>query len=167
MSQSGDNGAAIVIYDPAEHAAGLRECFVELQEFERTLEPSMPAGDTIADRYLQLMLERCATWDGAVLVALVGGRVGGFVCVWTRVPPEPDEPAKPYAFISDIVVSKRLRGQGIGRALLAEAERHARQRGAAVLRLDVMAGNSGARHLYEHAGFTARRVEMAKALVGS
>src|SRR5258706_2987805 len=101
----------------------------------------MPPGDGIADTYLERMLDRCESWDGAVFVALVDGRVGGFVCVWTRVPPEPDEPDRPYAFVSDLVVLEALRGRGIGRALLAEAEHHARAHGAAVLRLDVMIGN--------------------------
>jgi ribosomal protein S18 acetylase RimI-like enzyme len=154
----------IVAYSPREHATGLRACFVQLQEFERRLEPTMPPGDAIADTYLERMLDRCESWDGAVFVALVDGRVGGFVCVWTRVPPEPDEPDRPYAFVSDLVVLEALRGRGIGRALLAEAERHARARGAAVLRLDVMIGNAAARRFYENAGFSARRLEMAKPL---
>jgi ribosomal protein S18 acetylase RimI-like enzyme len=154
----------IVPYRHAEHAAGLRACFVELQDFERAIEPAMPPGAQVADEYLARMLERCREWDGAVFVALVDGAVAGFVSVWARVPPEPDEPARPYAFVSDVVVLERLRGRGIGRALLAAAEHHARAGGAAVLRLDVMVGNAGARRLYEKEGFALRRVEMAKPL---
>ena len=165
MSASTDTrGAVVVAYNAREHATGLRACFVELQDFERGMEPAMPPGDTVADAYLERMLERCKIWDGAVFVALVGGRVGGFVCVWTRVPPEPDEPGQPYAFVSDLVVLDGLRGRGIGRALLAEAERHARARCAAVLRLDVLVANVAARRLYDDAGFSVRRLEMAKPL---
>ncbi|HEY2386153.1 MAG TPA: GNAT family N-acetyltransferase [Candidatus Binatia bacterium] len=154
----------IVPYRHGEHAAGLRACFVELQEYERALEPAMPPGERVADEYLARMLERCREWDGAVFVAIDDGAVAGFVSVWAQVPPEPDEPDRPYAFVSDVVVLERLRGRGIGRALLAAAERHARAGGAAVLRLDVMVGNAGARRLYEDEGFVPRRVEMAKPL---
>jgi len=84
--------------------------------------------------------------------------------VWARVPSEPDEPGRPYAFVSDLAVRERLRGRGVGRALLTAAEGHARAHGAPLLRLDVLAGNDGARRLYERSGFDARRVEMAKPL---
>lgn len=165
MSAPADAEAAVIVaYSAREHAPGLRACFIELQDFERRMEPAMPPGDAVADAYLERMLERCKSWDGAVFVALVGGRVGGFVSVWASVPPEPDEPGRPYAFVSDLVVLEGLRGRGIGRALLAAAERHARACGAATLRLDVMIANAAARRLYENAGFSARRVEMAKAL---
>jgi len=164
MSVPQDPPAEIVAYRREAHAAGLRACFVELQDFERTLEPEMPPGGRVADEYLERMLDRCRTWDGAVFVALVAGEVTGFVCVWARVPPEPDEPGRPYAFVSDLVVLERRRGRGIGRALLAAAERHARAASAAVLRLDVMVGNGAARRLYEDEGFAPRRVEMAKPL---
>ncbi len=154
----------IVPYRPTEHAAGLRACFVELQDFERRLEPEMPPGERVVDVYLERMLGRCRTWDGAVFVALADGEVGGFVCVWARVPPEPDEPTQPYAFVSDLVVLERMRRRGIGRALLDAAERHARARGATALRLDVMAANGAAQRLYEGAGLAPRRIEMAKRL---
>jgi len=159
-------GEAAVIREYAHgiDAAALRSCFVELQDFERAFDPAMPTGEAVADAYLQRMLERCSTWDGAVFVALVRERVIGFVCVWTRVPPEPDEPPVPYAFISDLIVLPTLRGRGVGQALIAEAERYARGRGTVMLKLDVMAGNRGALRLYEAVGFTRRRLEMAKVL---
>lgn len=48
-----------------------------------------------------------------------------------------------------------LRGRGLGRALLAEALRRFRQDGLEVARLVVDGANpTGARHLYEHMGFT-------------
>ncbi len=151
-------------YDPVTDAAALRACYVELQDHLRTLDPDMPDGETVVDAYLARMLERCATWDGAVTVAIVGGDVVGFVCVWARVPPEPDEPQEPYAFVSDVFVRPAHRGRGIGRALVDAAVEHARTHGAAIVKLDVLLGNADARRLYERRGFAARLVEMAKPL---
>jgi ribosomal protein S18 acetylase RimI-like enzyme len=155
--------AVIRGYDPARDAAGLRACYVALQDALHALDPELPAGERVADAYLACMLRRCAAWDGAVLVALVDGRLVGFACVWARVPPEPDEGAA-YAFVSDLAVLPPFRGRGIGRELLAGAERHARTHGAAVLRLDVLAANVDARRLYEDAGFGTHLVRMAKPL---
>ena len=81
-----DNAAVIREYDAATDAQSLRACFVDLQEFERTLEPDLPSGAAVADAYLRWMLGRCATWDGAVFVATVGDAAVGFVSVWARVP---------------------------------------------------------------------------------
>ncbi|MBI3769649.1 MAG: GNAT family N-acetyltransferase [Deltaproteobacteria bacterium] len=165
MRPSKDMEPAVVReYAATTDASGLRACFVELQEFERGIDPALPEGVGVADVYLERMLDRCATWDGTVFVALARERVVGFVCVWARVPPEPDEPPAPYAFVSDLIVVEAFRSRGVGRALLAEAERCARRRGAMTLKLDVMAGNPAALRLYEHVGFTRRRIEMTKAL---
>ena len=151
-------------YVAASDAAGLRTCFVELQDFERGIEPALPAGEAVADAYLERMLERCTTWDGAVFVAVAGARVVGFVCLWARVPPEPDEPPAPYAFVSDLVVAARWRRRGIGRRLLDAAEHFAHAHGAGTLKLDVLDGNAGARRVYANAGFATRRLELMKAL---
>ncbi len=152
-------------YDPGRDAAAVRACFVELQDFERSIGRDAPAGDAVADAYLAYILARCTHWDGSVYVAELEEGVVGFVCVWARVPPEqPDESPVPYGFVSDLVVLARHRGRGIGRALLRRAERCARERGAATLRIAVLARNRQARRLYEHEGFSERYVFLAKPL---
>jgi hypothetical protein len=60
---------------------------VELQEFERTIEPALPAGAAMADAYLTYILERCREYRGQVFVAEIAGKVVGFVSIWARVPP--------------------------------------------------------------------------------
>ncbi len=165
MSRHTEHGAAIRAFDAERDAESLRECFVELQEFERTFERDLPAGAAVADAYVRWMLDRCATWDGAVLVAVVGAEVVGFVSVWGRVPQdELDEPPGEYAAVSDLVVRSAFRGRGLGRMLLTEAERYARTRGAATLKIGVLTRNAGARRLYERAGFVDYRVQMTKRL---
>jgi hypothetical protein len=46
-------------YQPGQDAPYLRECIVELQEFERRIEPALPAGTAVANAYLAYILERC------------------------------------------------------------------------------------------------------------
>jgi ribosomal protein S18 acetylase RimI-like enzyme len=49
--------------------------------------------------------------------------------------------------------------------LLANAEHYAREQGAGVIRIGVLAGNSAARALYASAGFIDRRIELTKPLL--
>jgi ribosomal protein S18 acetylase RimI-like enzyme len=153
-------------YAADRDSARLRDCLIELQNSERELEPGKPEGSTIADEYLGRMFARCRKWDGKVFVAEVSGQVVGFVCVWAKVQPEePDDDPSEYAFVSDLVVLPGHRRRGVGRELLAMAERYARSRGARSLRIGVLARNTTARHLYGSAGFSDYEVEMEKPLV--
>lgn len=146
-------------------AADLEACFVELQEFERRLDPLLVEGRLVARRYLEYMFARSAETGGAVFVAEEGGRAVGFVSVWAKVKARLiEEREYEYAYISDLVVLHAYRGRGHGRALLRRAEEHARAAGAKILRLGVLARNEQARGLYRSHGFEERIVEMTKPL---
>lgn len=151
-------------YQP-EDASQLEECFIELQEFERKIEPNKLEGKAIAQTYLATMFTRCAETSGKVFVAEVTHRVVGFVSIWAEVRSEEiDEKSSVYAFISDVVVLPAYRGRGLGQALLQRAEDYARQHGATILKLDVLARNTGARKVYEQFGFQEHEVVMTKCL---
>lgn len=152
-------------YDPSRDRAELRECVIQLQEYERALEPALPGGETMAEAYLAFLLERYEKFSGKILVLDLDRKVVGFVAVQTRVPPEePDEEQAEYAFISDLVVLPSERGRGLGRALLQEAEAFARQRGARTLRVGVLAANHPARRLYHRQGFADYQIQLVKRL---
>ena len=61
--------------------------------------------------------------------------------------------ARPLLNVHDLAVLPGHRGRGIGRALLAAAEAHARELGCCKLTLEVQDDNAPARRLYEHFGF--------------
>jgi len=152
-------------YQPGQDTLSLRECIVELQEFERGIKPTLPAGTAMADAYLAYILDRCSEYGGKVFVAEVDCRVAGFVCVWARVhPTEPDEPPTEYGYISDLVVLAPFRQRGLGRALLEWAEGYAREQQATLLRIGVLAQNVRAKRLYLNLGFSERRIELSKDL---
>jgi GNAT superfamily N-acetyltransferase len=135
-------------------AGALRRCVVALQEFERGIDPHLPAGEEMADAWCARLHARCAAADGRIFVAETGGIVAGFVAVMAREPfTEPDDPAGTCALLNDLVVLEEYRGRGIGRELVRHAEAFARERGARELRLQVLARNAAARALYEEAGF--------------
>jgi ribosomal protein S18 acetylase RimI-like enzyme len=85
--------------------------------------------------------------DGVALVAEQDGQAVGFIfCVL-------GDRGRQTAHVTDIYVRPEARGQGIGRALLAEVVEPARAAGLDHVSLEVMLRNTEARHLYERLGF--------------
>lgn len=62
--------------------------------------------------------------------------------------------ATPEAWVPDLIVNERARGTGVGRALLAEAERRARERGCHRLALESGHARQRAHAVYLAAGMT-------------
>ncbi len=69
--------------------------------------------------------------------------------------------ARPLLNIHDIAVLPAHRGQGVGQALLAAAEGHARERGCCKLTLEVLTGNAVALRSYERFGFAPYALDPA------
>jgi ribosomal protein S18 acetylase RimI-like enzyme len=140
-------------------------CVAVMQDAERVIDPALPPGSEVAAAYSAQVRDRCAAPDGAILVAEHNAEVAGFVAVLAHVPPEDlDEAPGTHALVSDLVVLPRFRRLGIGAALLRAAEAHARERGARLVRVAVLAGNATAEALYVRAGYTPWLVTMRKQL---
>jgi ribosomal protein S18 acetylase RimI-like enzyme len=75
--------------------------------------------------------------------------VGTAVCYWGFS----TFAGRPSLNVHDLAVLPGFQGQGIGRGLLREAERRARERGCCKITLEVHETNEGARRLYEREGF--------------
>jgi aminoglycoside 6'-N-acetyltransferase I len=149
----------------AGDAPSVERCIVELQNFERTLEADRVEGHTIAARNLAELRASCQRKRGQIFVAEVERRVVGFVCVWLEQEAETYlSTLTQYACISDIVVLPDVRGQGLGRALLEEAEAFARAQGAPALKINVLARNAMAHQVYHAAGFRDYEVSLIKPL---
>jgi ribosomal protein S18 acetylase RimI-like enzyme len=151
-------------FDPSRDRAAIRDCIGELQEFEHELEVGLPAGVSIADACLELMLRRCSPPAGHLLVAEIDGAIAGFVSVEMERILHPDEEQTPYAYVSDLVVLTEYRRRGVGRALLEQAKSCVRNAGVTVLRIGVFVKNQGAARLYRRFGFTDYRVQLVKRL---
>ena len=152
-------------FDPDKDVDGLRRCFVELQDFERRLDPRMPAGDDIADAYIAETLSKCAECLGTMLVADADGEIAGYATILAKVrADELDDGDFEYAYIADLVVRETYRGRGYGRKLIARAETYASDKGARWLRMGALAKNEVARNLYASLGFAERLIELEKDL---
>ena len=151
--------------DRARDLPAVRRCFVELQEAERALDGRSPAGEDVADAYLDLLLRRCDEFAGVVLVAVVEGEIAGYAAVFTRFrSDEPDDDPSERGHLSDLVVASGHRGAGIGRQLLRAAEERVRAAGVTEMRIGVLAGNEPALALYAAEGFRELELVLEKPL---
>lgn len=95
-------------------------------------------------------LRRVAAGQGRTVVAELDGAVAGVCAVewrdafWT---------AETHAWLPDLIVTEAARGQGIGRALLADAMAAAAAHGATQLSLESGPTRAAAHELYRSSGF--------------
>ena len=152
-------------YNSETDAQQLRDCVIELQNFEREIDPRMPSGEEIADDYIVAMLFRCRMCDGQVLVADVDGDIAGYVTMLNRVQSDDlDDGNLEFGLIADLLVKEAYRGTGLARELMAAAESFAKEHDVRWLRISVMAQNAAARKLYASTGFSEIYVELEKDL---
>jgi GNAT superfamily N-acetyltransferase len=144
---------------------GMRACLIELQEFERRIDPRKPTEDEIATAYISDALSKCAECHGKIFVADEEDEIAGYATVLARVHSGTlDDGDLEYAYLADLVVRATYRGLGMGRELIAKAETYARGEGAKWLRVCVLAENQGARRLYHASGNSELYVDFEKDL---
>jgi GNAT superfamily N-acetyltransferase len=136
-----------------------------LQAHEAALFERMKPPETIGAWYLDALLRECAEKSGAVLVAQdESGAVIGYATLLVESTSSITEADYCYARIGDFVVDEQARRRGVGGSLLIECERRARVAGVNELRVDVLAANRQARHVYDTRGFEDVYVTMRKVL---
>jgi ribosomal protein S18 acetylase RimI-like enzyme len=65
-------------------------------------------------------------------------------------------------YVHQLAVAEDVRRLGVGRVLMARAERAAEQAGCSEVRLDHRQVNEGAHRFYEALGYRTRQVSMTK-----
>lgn len=114
------------------------------EEFERELDHPVYLRETWEEAWEDLSE---TVRNGVALIAEEDGDAVGFVfCVL-------GDRGRQTAHITDIYVRPTARGQGVGRALMAELIEPTREAGFDHVSLEVMLRNTEARHLYERLGF--------------
>ncbi|HXF73026.1 MAG TPA: GNAT family N-acetyltransferase [Actinomycetota bacterium] len=133
---------------------GLFKELERLQRDWRVFTPRPGFYDEVAAKYEAAMGRE----DAVVLVAEAEGDVVGMAYGEVHVPSRfSDERALE---LSGVVVRAGHRGKGVGRALVQEATRFARERGVPWVTLKVFAQNRGAMEFWEGLGFTPRVVQL-------
>ncbi len=111
----------------------------------------MGGGEALAAETREVLIARLQQQPTVFsLLGFVDGEPKGLMnCVWgfsTFV-------AKPLINVHDLVVAPDARGLGLGKALFAEVEAIAAERGACKVTLEVLSGNEPAKALYASLGY--------------
>jgi GNAT superfamily N-acetyltransferase len=85
-----------------------------------------------------------------IFVAVEKGMVIGWIHVFSTLRLESD----PFAEIGGLVVSSKQRGKGIGKILVSEAEKWAKENGSATIRVRSRTSRIKTRQFYEKEGYT-------------
>jgi ribosomal protein S18 acetylase RimI-like enzyme len=138
----------------------------ELQAHEIPHYDRMKPADQMGSWYIDHLIADVEKHKGSFLVAETQTGLQGYATLLAEVSSEDeaDEVLHTYAYVGDIVVSAKSRGQGIGQALIAECETLARKAGQRHLRLTVLAENAIARRFYLASGFKDQFVYLEKLL---
>jgi GNAT superfamily N-acetyltransferase len=99
--------------------------------------------------------------DTLMLVADDDGDLVGFVDVEFR---QRLNFLTPQAWVPDLVVTERVRGQGVGRALLEAAEGRARERGCWGMSLESAVWREGTHAFYERVGWSPTGLSFTRPL---
>ena len=111
-------------------------------------EEGYPAGATA----VEARLGRFNTDDSTVIVADHDGDILGFIALHVVPRFEHDDA---FVRIVALVVDSTVRDRGIGRVLMAEAERIGKERSAAFVEITAGHHRPAARHLYDSLGYDA------------
>ena len=113
-----------------------------------------------ADADAMLAAIDSGTADSEVWIAERSGVVAGCLHMLSVT----DFFGRAHAHVSVLATTKEAEGSGVGRALLAYGETWARDRGLALITLNVFAANSRARGFYEKSGWTPETLKYIKPL---
>ncbi len=126
--------------------------------------PGLFASDA-GPRHGESHWRRCVASTGhQTFVATLNERVVGFIALALGTEEHVLLQRVRFARINTVCVVPDVQGIGVGRAVMALAERWSVDQGATDLRLVVSAFNDGAVRLYEELGFAIRSHAMGKSL---
>jgi GNAT superfamily N-acetyltransferase len=132
------------------HAAALGRVLIDCVDGGASVSFITPPSPADAERFWHDVSRSVDDGSATLLVALVDGEPVGTTLL--SYPKAPNQPHR--ADVAKVLVRRDTRRAGLGRALMAAAEQHARAAGRTLLLLDTETG-SEAERFYRRLGWTA------------
>jgi GNAT superfamily N-acetyltransferase len=126
-----------------------------LQYFEKAIEPDRRVDPNVADEFYPVIVERVAKRNGCILIAEdADAKAIGWAAAYedqNEIYVDADE--RTLGYIAELFVVEDMRGQGVGRALIAACEDWSKERGHKALAIGALARNMRAQAVYRGSGF--------------
>lgn len=117
---------------------GIKQCLVEIQEFEKMLDPNRLSGIAIAHEYLEHLLQVSRQEKGKVFVVEINNEIVGMISVVIETDMRHFRKAGKAAFISDVIILPEYKDKGIMKELLEKAEEYAKGKEVKVIQTAVL-----------------------------
>ena len=158
----------IAEYEP-KYENAVKDLLEELQYYLAELDERgvLICKETFRDGYFEYSMRETQKHNGKIFIAEEnGGVVGVLVCKVLQGEGEAEftTSCPKIGFISDISVTEAARSKGIGRKLMAAAEKYFSNMGCDYLQLEVFAPNARAAAFYKRLGFEVNCYYMSKAI---
>jgi aminoglycoside 6'-N-acetyltransferase I len=126
----------------------------EIAELCALLWPDVSVEEHLAERQAILASGVCGNLPIAIFIARdESGAMQGFIEVGMRSHADGCDPARPAGYIEGWFVREAVRRQGLGTALIREAERWARERGCREMASDTWLDHEDSQRAHAAAGF--------------
>lgn len=144
----------------------IKDLLVELQQYisEIDKEKYNILTDEYREKYFKKTIEEVCKYDGKIYLAKDSDRIVGLIVGLIN-----NEEIHSYDFeapkrgrITELVISKSYRSNGLGKQLLDKMEQHFKEVDCKAILLDVFSYNENAKKFYEKNGYFNRTEEMIK-----
>lgn len=163
---SAPQGVDVVEYGEAR-VEQVKDLLVELQTYLASLDDRcvLVLKETYREDYFAYLMDEIGKHEGKLFLAQgAEGVLGLAVCKIFQGGGEQDitTSCPKIGFISDLIVTEKERGRGIGTSLLIAAEKYFSECGCEYTQLEAFAPNTAARRLYEDFGFKTNCYYLSK-----
>ena len=142
----------------------IKKILVELQEFERLMDPNRMKGLEIAHEYLEHLLELCKQERGKIFVVEINGGIVGMISVYIEKDLKHLRKVQSFATISDSMVLPEYRDEGITKELLLKAEEYALSKGVHTVRAPLLSDDQNSINGLKRNGYHSFEIILRKNL---
>lgn len=145
-----------------EDVEGIKECLIELQEFERMLDPDRLSGIEIAHDYLEHLLAISRQEKGKVFVVEINNEIVGMISISLESDTRHFRKAGKVAYISEVIILPEFRDRGIMKELLEKAEEYAKSKQVKSIQTALLSKHAEGIEGFTRNGFSTYEVILQK-----
>jgi len=148
-----------------EDTEGIKKCLIELQDFERLMDPKRLEGVRVAHEYLEHLLSLCENGNGTIFVVEINCEVVGMVSVYIENDLKRFRTNHKFAYISDLIVMKEHKSDGVIEDLFDAAEKYVKSKNVNSIQASVLKNHDESLSGYLRNGFSEWEIRVRKTLI--